>query len=326
LGLNTPQAAQPLETVTGYSFERNHLRVGERLPGVSAFMRIRNGADFLEATIRTHIDAFDEIVAVYNQCTDATPDILGRLAQEFGSRLRVIHYQDRVYPPGSAEHAREAPESPHSLVNYYNFALSSTRFAYATKLDDDHLAIPAALHGTSRRLRADEPGADRVMHCFSGLNLARNADGRFGVPAVAPVSGSGDIGFFRVSEQTYFSHDKRYERFNRGGLRREFCGFLYWHLKYLKQGEGFSNYELETNPQGRYARQLSRFRASGMLDLASLRTFLRPSRTDQLLALFSEKKRLVSRARQAVAETFPQHRLEDALDATSPGWRTWISA
>jgi hypothetical protein len=313
-----------LETVTGYSFKRDDLRVGERSPGVSAFMRIRNGADFLDATVRTHIDAFDEIVAVYNQCTDATPDILARLAQEYGPRLRVIHYLDRVYPPGSGEHAREAPDSPHSLVNYYNFALASTRYAYATKLDDDHLAIPATLHAISDRLRANAPGTDRVMHCFSGLNLAHNASGEFGVPTVAPISGSGDIGFFRVSDQTYFSHDKRYERFNRGGLKREFAGFLYWHLKYLKQGEGFLNYELEANPQGRYARQQSRFRASGMLDLASLRAFLRPTPKDHLLGLFSEKKRLVSQVRASVPETFPQATLEQALDATSPGWRVWL--
>src|SRR5690606_27208478 len=118
---------------------------------------------------------------------------------------------------------------------------------------------------------------------------------------------------------------RRYERFERGGLKRVFSGFLYWHLKYLKQGEGFANYELEQNPDGRYVRQLGRFRASAMLDLPQLREALRPKLTDRLLAAVIEKRRVVADARAAVAATFSQASFEDALDATSPGWRKWLS-
>ena len=69
-------------SISGYSFTPSDLAVGRRLPGVSAFMRIRNGADFLEATIRSHVAFFDEIVAVYNASTDGTGDILARLAAQ----------------------------------------------------------------------------------------------------------------------------------------------------------------------------------------------------------------------------------------------------
>ncbi|MEO3385199.1 hypothetical protein [Mesorhizobium sp. CAU 1741] len=313
-----------METVTGYVFEPGDLRAGERPPGVSAFMRIRNGADFLEATIRTHIDAFDEIVAVHNQCTDATPDILARLAQEYGPKLRVFHYLDRVHPPGSAAHAAEPANSPHSLVNYYNFALSRTRYAYATKLDDDHLAITELLRGLCDSLRTMPAGSDGVMHCFSGLNLARDTAGTLVTPATSTISGTGDIGFFQVSPDTWFRHDRRYERFHRGGLKREFSGFLYWHLKYLKQGEGFANYELESNPDGRYWRQLGRLRASPMLSLPQLRATMRPTFKDRVLAAVSEKRRVVADARASVPLRFPQGSFEQALDATSPGWRTWL--
>src|SRR5690606_30433863 len=120
------------------------LKIGERKPGISAFMRIRNGADFLEATIRSHISHFDEIVAVHNRCTDETPDILARLAREFGPKLKVHHYLPEVFPPGSRGHRNEPPDSSHSLVNYYNYALAKTQYTYATKLDDDHLAIESA--------------------------------------------------------------------------------------------------------------------------------------------------------------------------------------
>lgn len=244
-----------METVTGYSFRHDDLKVGERRPGISAFMRIRNGAAFLEATIRSHIDAFDEVVAVYNQCTDATPDILARLAGEFGPKLGVWHYADRVHPPGSAGHAAEPADSPHSLVNYYNFALSRTRFSHATKLDDDHLAIAPGLDALVRGVRAGRFGSE--MSCFSGFNLARDAGERLGIAAPEPFSGSGDIGVFPVSPDTFFTHDRRFERFHGGGLRRRFRGFVYWHLKYLKPDLGFANYELAGNPDSRYARRLA---------------------------------------------------------------------
>jgi len=37
----------PITPVQGYIFKPEDLRVEQRLPGISAFMRIRNGEDFL---------------------------------------------------------------------------------------------------------------------------------------------------------------------------------------------------------------------------------------------------------------------------------------
>ncbi len=90
------------EAVVGTAFQVSDLRVDDRRPGVSAFMRIRNGADWLEVSIRSHMPFFDEIVAVYNQCTDATPEILVQPQKEFGpDKLRVIQHLDQVHPPCS---------------------------------------------------------------------------------------------------------------------------------------------------------------------------------------------------------------------------------
>ncbi|MEM6364500.1 MAG: hypothetical protein AAF745_08740, partial [Planctomycetota bacterium] len=139
--VDPPQEVQS-GAVEGYRFHPRDLSCDQRPPGISAFMRIRNGDEFLELTIRSHLPHFDEIVAVYNDCSDETAAILERLQHEVGAdRLRVIHYRDRVHPPGSKGHRRTASTSPNSLVNYYNFALAATRYAIATKLDDDHLAI-----------------------------------------------------------------------------------------------------------------------------------------------------------------------------------------
>ena len=220
-------------------------------------MRIRNGAYALEAAIRSHIRHFDEIVALYNRCTDETPNILGRLAAEFGPKLRVYHYLPEVFPPGSDGHRTVPANSPRSLVAYYNAALSLTRFSHATKLDDDHVAMGAATARLLDDVRAGRT-AVRDIACFSGLNLARDRHGRIGIFASEPFSGSGDIAVFPVTPGTYFVHDTRFERFHHLGLKRQFHSVVYWHLKYLKPDFGFSNYDLASNPRSRYWRRLRR--------------------------------------------------------------------
>lgn len=242
------------QSVSNYSFRRGDLNIHSRECGISAFMRIRNGAEFLEPTIRSHIDYFDEIVAVYNQCNDRTPEILARLALEFGPKLRVFNYIDRVYPPGSDDHAKTPPNSPNSLVNYYNFAMAQTRFRTVTKLDDDHIAISKNLASICQNLRQSAGAHDKFLG-FSGLNLWRDKAGEWGIYKDDPISGGGDIGFFDVREDRIFTHDKRFERGPRVGLKRQFSGFLYWHLKYMKAEYGFANYELSENLNSRYLRR-----------------------------------------------------------------------
>lgn len=309
--------SQP-ETVSGYRFQTDDLRVADRRPGISAFLRIRNGADFLELAIRSHIEYFDEIVAVYNQCTDETPDILMRLRQEFGPvKLRVFHYTDRVFPPGSEGHARTDPTSPNSVVNYYNFALAATRHQFAVKLDDDHLAIAGATKSTTDAIRAGGTGAD-TMHCFSGLNVFFRADGSLGILQRDAISGSGDIGFFQVTPQTCFTHDRRFERFQRGGAKRCFAGFLYWHLKYLKADMGFGNYELAQNPSGRYAKRRFALQNGSIrtIDLQELAASRQPTLFNRLQQIVSEKCALAAVRDAAIATTFPDQSVAEAIRRT----------
>ncbi len=306
------------ETVSGYRFQQADLRVADRLPGISAFMRIRNGADFLELTIRSHLHYFDEIVAVYNQCTDNTAEILMRLQQEFGpQKLRVIHYADRVFPPGSEDHAQADPTSPNSLVNYYNFSLASTRYQFATKLDDDHLAIAGALKQVTDVIRTEKKNSD-TMHCFSGLNVFGDPNGRLGILKQDPISGGGDIGFFRVTPQTYFQHDRRFERFHRAGARRRFVGFLYWHLKYLKTGMGFENYELEQNPASRYAKRQTKLlnQSPQVIDLKELAAIRQPSFLSLLTRAVSSKRRLAAARDSCIRSTFPETEVDEAIART----------
>lgn len=258
-------------TVDDYRFTPADLRVAERRPGISAFMRIRDGAYSVEAAIRSHIGHYDEIVAVYNRCTDETPQILARLACEFGDRLKVWHYLPSVFPPGSEGHQSTPSDHPQSLVNYYNFALSRTRFSHATKLDDDHIAMGEPTARLVADIRAGRAGQGDLA-CFSGINLARDEIGKLGILAREPFAGSGDHWIFPVRPDTYFVHDRRFERLQHPAMPRRFWGFAYWHLKHLKPEFGFANYDLADNPQSRYAKRLVALQAdravSGTAQLA----------------------------------------------------------
>ncbi len=269
-----PTPADPAGDIATWRFAPDALNLAARAPGISAFMRIRDGEAFLERAIRSHVDHVDEIVALHNRCADRTPDILARLAQEFGPKLRVYRYLPDVFPPGSEGHRREPADSSRSLVNYYNLSLCLTRFSHAMKLDDDHVAMRADFAAIARDARRGAHGAE--MSCFSGVNLARGPDGALGVFATDPLAGAGDHGIFPVRPDTFFVHDTRFERFQRGSLKRRFRGFAYWHLKYLKDDLGYSNYDLAANPDSRYARRLEALKAAHrVVPVAELPTLMR---------------------------------------------------
>ncbi len=299
--------------IADFRFTPAALNLADRRPGISAFMRIRDGAFSLEAAIRSHINHFDEIVAVYNRSTDATADILTRLATEFGPKLRVFHYLPLVYPPGSAGHAREPAHSPHSLVNYYNFALSQTRFSHATKLDDDHIAMSDTLSSLVADVRAGRAAVDELA-CFSGINLARDHTGRVGVLRHEPFAGNGDHWIFPVTGETYFVWDRRFERLRHPGMRRRFYSIAYWHLKYLKPDFGFANYELAQNPSSRYAKRLKVLRDDRLvIDLGELASLAaaRPRLLDRAAELgipVPDRDRIMAaRRREAIARFAGQH-------------------
>lgn len=245
------------QRVSGYVFRPDHLAPERRRPGISAFMRVRNGEDFLDQTIRSHIGALDEVVAVLNRCTDRSLEILEKLQAEFGGKIRIFDYEDRVHPPGSDGHAKEAADSPASFVNMSNFALSRTRFSVAVKLDDDHLAMEERFVALSAGIRDKGCRLEDTL-CFSGINLAWRDPSHFGVPAVEPLVGAGDHFFFEVTPETIFIHDRRFEDFRHRG-RRIFGDTTYWHLKHLKAGGGFANRALDEAGNERFRRKQERF-------------------------------------------------------------------
>jgi glycosyltransferase involved in cell wall biosynthesis len=68
-----------------------------RKQGLSGIMRVKNEGRFVGACIDTIIDALDELIVVYNDCTDNTEVILRDKVRQYGKRLCKTSYGYRVY-------------------------------------------------------------------------------------------------------------------------------------------------------------------------------------------------------------------------------------
>src|SRR5947207_7983507 len=121
-----------VEIVEHPSFRIEDFDRSKKKPGVSAIVRLKNEEDYLELALASIAPFFDEIVIVYNGCTDRTPEIVERFAAS-DKRVRAFHYVPEVFPPGSDMHRRLPADHVNSLVHYYNFALSKASYRVCAK-------------------------------------------------------------------------------------------------------------------------------------------------------------------------------------------------
>lgn len=112
--------------------------------GVSGIMRVKNDAEFIEASIDSCIDALDELIIVYNDCSDNSPELIYNKQKQFPDKIKVYEYKHKIYSINLTkeeyEYAKALPsDSPNLLCNYYNFALSKVTCQYAMKIDADQI-------------------------------------------------------------------------------------------------------------------------------------------------------------------------------------------
>ena len=211
-----------------------------RADGVSAMLRVRNGAQFLRPSLRSCIDVFDEIVAVHHQCSDDTPRILHEYAAAYPDRFKVYEYPHEVIPPNTARHMRERADSLSTIAALCNYALSKTTRRFVIKHDADHVYFRPRFARLVEAVRARDARAGPVF--VSGVNLARARAGAVGVWLQNPICGVGDYGFFPVSRDTYFVHNDRHEHLSSAHRRHAYAGVAFWHLKMLQKYFGLREY------------------------------------------------------------------------------------
>jgi hypothetical protein len=107
-------------------------------------------------------------------------------------------------------------------------------------------------------------------------------------------------------------------------VKRAFSGWFYWHMKYLKQGGGFANYNLDANPGSRYARRRDKMQSGALWDLDTTKAKLAPGLLRRMRAWVDSKERLVTARDARLEHSLPYPTLTAALEATTPDWRRWI--
>ncbi len=285
-----------ISTVSAYQFQVSDLKVSQRKPGISAFVRVKNGEDFLRQTVVSHIAFFDEIIIVYNDCQDNSEAVIKQLLMDYPEKIKAFHYLPKVSPLGVQNNGGD------TMANYSNFALAQTSYSVATKLDDDHIAIESTLKPLVEKIRANRYKLNQQMWCFSGLNLFQQGD-EVGLLKYEPMVGSGDHGYFDVTEQTYFYQGSKFELFKHEHLKRVFKCIDYLHLKHLKRGSGFLNYDLSNNPDSRYVVKKDKFEREAQV--VSLPQFFKQNRIYQYLVwsayFLPEKLAIILLRRAALA-------------------------
>ena len=119
------------------TFEHDELK-----PGVSGLLRVKNDAPFVRSCILSCIDALDELIVVYNDCTDNSAEEIEKMRLLYPSKIKVYPYPHYIMYFVDADgdgtpSALNGIDSIHLLSNYYNFALSKVSYQCAVKIDAD---------------------------------------------------------------------------------------------------------------------------------------------------------------------------------------------
>ncbi len=117
-----------------------------RKPGLSGIIRAKNEGRFIAACIDSVIGSLDELIVVYNDCTDDTETILTEKAQQYPDKIRIFPYNHHVLynnlTPEEFQYAVALPEDSDRLhSSQCNYGLSQTTFTHAMKIDPDQVYI-----------------------------------------------------------------------------------------------------------------------------------------------------------------------------------------
>lgn len=132
----------------------------ERPVGVSGLLRVKNDAEFLSDCIDSCINALDELIICYQDCTDNAPEIIRKKQQQYPDKIKVYYYAPPVLCHDLSEEERKyafsLPDtSIHKLCNYYNYTLSKATYRYAMKIDSDQVYFAEKLKRVCDAYRAE---------------------------------------------------------------------------------------------------------------------------------------------------------------------------
>lgn len=152
------------EGLDAFNINPDHWR--DRPAGLSAMLRVKNEADFLDASVESIIGWHDEVcIFVQGAQEDDTTDIALGLSARYPSKVHVFFYPFDSVHNGPGHHLQPRG-SVYERAYFYNWCLAKTRFAYANKWDGDMVAIDKL---GSRVRHFMDKGREGIY--FTGLDL-----------------------------------------------------------------------------------------------------------------------------------------------------------
>lgn len=129
---------------------------------VAGIMRVKNEGMFIHDCVESCIDALDELIIVYNDCTDNSAEEIKKIAEKYPNKIRyyAYPYEVRAFNLSQKEfkEIKNYPEdNPHLFSAYSNFALSKVTADYALKIDADQVYFTNKLKEWCDFIRDCEP-------------------------------------------------------------------------------------------------------------------------------------------------------------------------
>ncbi len=175
-----------------------------RRPGVSAFIRVKNEAEFMGHAVASILSQVDEvIIAIQGQQKDATGEVAIHLMANNPDKVRVLFYPFDSHANGPG-HDQHPADSVFDRSFFYNWTLARTRFSHALKWDGDMVALDGF---TIPRPDGHVFGVDAWK--FKGVDLIAN-DGKWWTGERPHCAAEARL--FRVTQGTHHKQGARMER------------------------------------------------------------------------------------------------------------------
>ena len=145
-----------MRNIAGLAPKVGIVAASDRPQGISIYMRVKNEADWITASVKSILTIADEILIADNGSSDGTYELLQELAAGHSSRIRLF----------------SKPEL--SLCRLSNFCLSQTRFRWVFRWDGDMVAHTSGeldIAGLRRWLLSLDRSAYYIVHLMH-VNLA----------------------------------------------------------------------------------------------------------------------------------------------------------
>lgn len=146
------------------------------LNGVSGIMRVKNEEQFISLSIDSCIDALDELIIVYQDCDDNTPQIIHEKTKQYPNKIKAFHYKHSIKSHHLSDEefdlfSKLPSTSPNLLSSYYNYALSKCSYKYCLKIDADQIYNSGKLLTLCNAYRSKKKISYTLMERFAAFTL-----------------------------------------------------------------------------------------------------------------------------------------------------------